>query len=190
MPPTPRREMASFLHRALGRWRMRSIATPRMPNAEEETVLNIPFTSTAPPSADRGVGWRALAMPLAVMAIVLAAGCQAPAAAPSSAAETTPSAQLATPMASATDEPTASSVVGACLDEEVLDAVDEVRSGDLDTDMPIAEVADALDTLELEGRPDEVREQLTSALRANPTVDDDIVLAAVAFWAEVPVEEC
>ena len=93
-------------------------------------------------------------------------------------------------MASATDEPTASSVVGACLDEEVLDAVDEVRSGDLDTDMPIAEVADALDTLELEGRPDEAREQLTSALRANPTVDDDIVLAAVAFWAEVPVEEC
>jgi len=124
------------------------------------------------------------------MALVLAAGCQAPAAAPSSATETTPSAQAATATAMVTEEATASPVVGACLDEEVLDAVDEVRSGDLDTDPPIAEVADALDTLELEGRPDEVREQLVSALRANPTVDDDIVFAAVAFWAEVPVVEC
>ena len=138
------------------------------------------------PRADRGVRRRAVAIPLAVMALLLAAGCQAPAAAPSSASEATPSAQSATATATGTDEPT----VGACLDEEVLDAVDEVRSGDLDTDPPIAEVADALDALELEGRPDEVREQLVSALRANPTVDDDIVFAAVAFWAEVPVVEC
>lgn len=153
-------------------------------------MLKIPSTSTAPPSADRGVDRRGLALLTAVMALVLAAGCQAPAAAPSSATETTPSAQAATATATVTDEPTATSVVGACLDEDVLDAVDEVRSGDLDTDPPIAEVADALDTLELEGRPGEVREQLVSALRANPTVDDDIVFAAVAFWAEVPVEEC
>lgn len=138
---------------------------------------------------------------LALLVAVSIAGCgtaDAPSETATSATTGTSSPAPASPTATVTDEPTAtvtagptaSQVVGACLDEEVIDAVDQVRTGDLDTDPPIGEVADALETLELEGRPDEIRERLVSTLRASPTVQDDIVFAAVAFWAEVPVVEC
>ena len=130
---------------------------------------------------------------LALLVAVSIAGCgtaDAPSETATSATTGTSSPAPASPTATVTAGPTASQVVGACLDEEVIDAVDQVRTGDLDTDPPIGEVADALETLELEGRPDEIRERLVSTLRASPTVQDDIVFAAVAFWAEVPVVEC
>ncbi|MFN2419425.1 MAG: hypothetical protein ABR593_10955 [Candidatus Limnocylindria bacterium] len=138
---------------------------------------------------------------LALLVAVSITGCgtaDAPSETATSATTGTSSPAPASPTTTVTDEPTAtvtagptaSLVVGACLDEEVIDAVDQVRTGDLDTDPPIGEVADALETLELEGRPDEIRERLVSTLRASPTVQDDIVFAAVAFWAEVPVVEC
>ena len=146
--------------------------------------------SAAPTTTEAGARRIPLATPIAVMILVLAAGCQAPAAAPSSASEVAPGDESPRATASGTVPASASEVAGACLDEDVMDAVDQVRTGDLDTEPPIAEVADALDALELEGRSDEVRDGLVGALRASPTDPDAIVFLATTFWAEVPVAEC
>ena len=89
------------------------------------------------------------------------------------------------PPPEATDGPTASAVPGVCLDQEVIDAIEQLLTGTVATDPPPAEVADALAGLALEGSQDEARDRLVRNLRVPPEFEGDLVLAANIFMSEV-----
>jgi MFS family permease len=74
----------------------------------------------------------------------------------------------------------------ACLAPEIEAAVEELSSGNLDTNPPLAEVADALAALELAGREAETRDFLVQAIRADSSDEFNIVFSAQRFRAEVP----
>jgi hypothetical protein len=71
-----------------------------------------------------------------------------------------------------------------------MDAIQELDTGTLPTDPSPAEVADALDSLELEGSQDEARDRLVRHLRVPPEEEMDLVLSANIFQSEVEMEDC
>ena len=96
-----------------------------------------------------------------------------------------PSLSPESPPPEATDGPTASAVPGVCLDQEVIEAIEQLLTGTVATDPPPAEVADALDGLDLVGRQGEARDRLVRNLRVPPEFEGDLVLAANIFMSEV-----
>ena len=131
--------------------------------------------------------------------MVLAAACAGtPAADVSSEPATSPTA-IATPMQSESESasptsspsPTESAAeVGACLDPAIVAAFDEARRGELDTDPALTEMADAFDSLELEGNADDARDSFVDALREDPPVESMIVSAGARLQSEIAIPEC
>ena len=77
-----------------------------------------------------------------------------------------------------------------CLEQDVIEAIQELDTGTVPTDPSQAEVADALDTLDLVGSQDEARDRLVRNLRFEPEYEMDLALAAAIFQSEVSMEEC
>lgn len=120
--------------------------------------------------------------------LIALAACNA--AAPASSAPGVPSAG----QPSGSDEPRASASVApslaACLEPDVVAALDEIRGGTFDTEPGREDVADALDTLPLDGAASDARDSLAAALRDADAESSMIVSAAQRLAAEVALPEC
>lgn len=126
----------------------------------------------------------------AIAALLVLVACQAPGAAtiqPTPSASTSSSAEES---ASATESASASAATSACLDEDVIAAIDELDSGNLDTTPALTEIADALDTLELDGDQASARDGLVTQLRADPVNETGIVSAVLNLKANVDLQAC
>jgi hypothetical protein len=127
------------------------------------------------------------ALTLATLLILVA--CQGQGAASN---QSTPSASTASSSeesASATETASAGAT-GSCVDQAVIDAIDEIDSGNFDTQPTLSEVADALDTLELEGDQATARDGFVQALRADPVEETRIVSAALNLRANLALDAC
>jgi hypothetical protein len=125
--------------------------------------------------------------------LVLAACSGSPAASDSPATEVASASATESAVAAATPTPVPSASEGnddGCLTADVMAAFDELRDGELDTDPPRTEVADAFDNLPLEGTAAEARDAFVRALRADPPVEMSIVLEANNLLAQVALPEC
>jgi hypothetical protein len=133
-----------------------------------------------------------------MLAAIAVSGCgTAPAA--SSSVGPTSSASLATPTANATpagSPSTAASVPpstvpqGSCLSPDVLAALDELDSGDLETDPSITAVADALEALDLDGAAADARDAAVARLREDPPGESFVVSALLNLRSQVRLPEC
>lgn len=79
---------------------------------------------------------------------------------------------------------------GDCLDGRVLAAIDELDGGELNTDPPRAEVADALEGLPMDGTAAEARDAFVDALREDPPNETNIVVQAMRLQSEIALPEC
>ena len=90
-----------------------------------------------------------------------------------------------------TDGPTAPAAPGTCLEADIIAAIGQIDSGEVDTDPTPAEVADALDNLDLDDREDGFRDTFVRTLRGQPDeFDPPLRIAAFAFQAEVLFTRC
>jgi hypothetical protein len=131
---------------------------------------------------------------LAASALLLAACGSAPAATGSEAASATAAATptpteaatpIATPSASASE-----AAEGACLNEAIMAAYQELKSGTMDPDPSAADVADALEALELDGAAADARDDAVNALRESPLEPWTIANALNQLQATVALPEC
>jgi hypothetical protein len=77
-----------------------------------------------------------------------------------------------------------------CLNADVVAALDELDSGNLDTDPAPAEVADALDALELDGPAAEARDNTVATLRESPLDEGGVVMSLQMLYSQVALPEC
>jgi hypothetical protein len=125
---------------------------------------------------------------VAVPLLVAMAACNATAPTTTPLASEVASEPPVSDAASAATTPSASS--GPCLDADVVAALDEIRGGNFDTDPPREGVADALDTIQLDGDAAAARDSLADALRDADAEAFTIVSAAQALAAQVALPEC
>lgn len=134
---------------------------------------------------------------VAILALLLAA-CGSGAA--SSAAESTEASSAASASAEASEAgPSAAASEAAadvCLPADVIAAIDELRAGNFEPDVPLTEIADAVAELDVSGMDDPsfaelLRDDLVEKL-GNPDDTGGIGRAAAGFVSEVlpEVEEC
>jgi hypothetical protein len=90
----------------------------------------------------------------------------------------------------------ASEAAAPCLPAEVIAAIDELRAGNFEPDVPLAEIAEAVEGVDVSGMDDPsfaelLRDDLVEKL-ANPDDTGGIGRAAAGFVSEVlpEVEEC
>jgi hypothetical protein len=85
---------------------------------------------------------------------------------------------------------------GPCLDAEILAALEAYMDGDVPDEPSMEEVADALASLELEGRAAEFRDGVVEAFRGETgeTLDDmklhDALFSLIPLQSEVNLVEC
>jgi hypothetical protein len=158
---------------------------------EEEVMESTRWTHGSP---RRRSAWGFhVGVPLVITVALLTIGCQQ-AAAPESSAEELSTATAAPSVAETATEaatPSASpSASGDCLDAAVVAALDEVRTGNLDTDPTLDQIADALEALPLEGPAADVRDGYVIDLRKEPPDEDGLVMGLNRLRAEVALPEC
>jgi hypothetical protein len=133
-----------------------------------------------------------------LVAAVAASGCGTAPAATSSVGPTS-SASVASPTADATPaaSPSAAASVppstapeGSCLSADVVAALDELDSGNLETDPSITEVADALEALDLDGAAADARDAAVARLREEPPSESFVVSALLGLRTQVRLPEC
>jgi hypothetical protein len=95
------------------------------------------------------------------------------------------------PSATATASASASAAAeGSCLEADVVAALDELDSGNLATDPAPAEVADALDALELDGPAAEARDNTVATLRESPLNEAGVMISLQMLYSQVALPEC
>lgn len=128
-------------------------------------------------------------VPLAALVAVLAlAACQ-----PGGSSTTASPTALgsASALASASEDATASTAeTGMCLDQDVIAAIDELDSGNLQTDPSPAQVADALEGLQLTGDAADARDAVVTRLREDPMNETAVVTSILALKAQVALPAC
>lgn len=77
-----------------------------------------------------------------------------------------------------------------CLSADVVAALDDIDGGNLDTDPPVRDVAEALDGLDLTGAAADARDSLVGALREDPPIESMVVSAALRLRSEIALPEC
>lgn len=127
---------------------------------------------------------------LAASAVFLAACGSAPAASTSDAAS---GSAMATPAATEAATPSASeseAAEGACLDADVMAALQQLKGGTMDSDPSAADVADALESLEFDGAAADARDDAVNALRSSPLEPWTIANVLNQLQATVALPEC
>ena len=139
-----------------------------------------------------------------VLAVLVLAACGAGARATSSAsgpaASEVPSPSANAPSQAATStpsqaEPSEDGAPTACLDADVLAALEAYKDVEVPAEPSMDEVADAFEALELEGRAAEYRDSLVEALRDDSETLDSMKLQSIMFsllplQSEVDLVEC
>lgn len=132
---------------------------------------------------------------VALAALILAA-CAGPAASSVPAEESVePSAEASAP-ATPSAEPSASAVVDElCLPAEILAAIEEIGDGNFEPDVPLTDIADAVEALDVSGLDDPsfaelLRDDLVTKLLEEPEFQASLGFAATGFLSEVEVAEC
>ena len=132
---------------------------------------------------------------LALIAAFLA-GCGAT---PSSSTpgEATPEPSLTQPnVASPTAAVSASAAAEICLPAEIIAAIEEISDGNFEPAVPLSEIADAVEPLDVSGLDDPsfaelLRDDLVEKLREpNPEFLAPLGFAATGFLSEVEIAEC
>lgn len=101
----------------------------------------------------------------------------------------------ATATASPSSEPSEAAVDSPCLEADILAALEAYKDVEIPSEPTMAEVADAFEALELDGRAAEYRDSLIEALRDDTeTVDSmrlqSIIFALLPLESEVELVEC
>ena len=130
-----------------------------------------------------GRGGRVLAPSTLIWIALLVAACQGAPAATASPSEPSTSA------ASESAEPS-ESADAACLDPDVVAAIEQLEEGDLDTETALTDVADALEALDLDGEAADARDSLVTTLREDAP-DETAIVSGIAFLnSRVALPEC
>ena len=117
----------------------------------------------------------------------------APAEPSSAASQAEPPGPSAAPSEAA---PSEDAVASVCLEADVLAALEAYMDGEVPADPSMEEVADALEALELDGRPAEYRDGVVAALRGETgeTLDEmklhDAMFSLIPLQSEIALEEC
>ena len=131
-----------------------------------------------------GRGGRVLAPSTLIWIALLVAACQGAPAATASPSEPSTSA------ASESAEPSESADAAACLDPDVVAAIEQLEEGDLDTETALTDVADALEALDLDGEAADARDSLVTTLREDAP-DETAIVSGIAFLnSRVALPEC
>jgi hypothetical protein len=128
---------------------------------------------------------RCACIALGTLVLIATAACQTA----TPAGTSSPSEQASHPVASESTAASASAAAG-CLSPEVVAALDEIGDGNLDTDPPLDEVADALEAVPLEGAGADARDSLVTSLRATPPEETMIVTGFAFLRSQVALPEC
>ena len=136
---------------------------------------------------------------LALVALILAACGGATQASSAPSAPTATDDQSEPPAASTAPsqaEPSEDSTASACLDADILAALEAYKQVEVPDDPSMEEVADALEALELDGKAAEYRDGTVAALRGETgeTVDEmklhDAMFSLLPLQSEVDLVEC
>jgi uncharacterized protein (DUF2336 family) len=93
--------------------------------------------------------------------------------------------EAATPSASESE-----AAEGACLDADVMAALQQLKGGTMDSDPSAADVADALESLEFDGAAADARDDAVNALRESPLEPWTIANVLNQLQATVALPEC
>ena len=145
---------------------------------------------------------RSAALRLAALSLAACGGAQVS----SSPAEPSAAASVAEPPATSTSpaastapsqaEPSEDAAPSACLDADILAALEAYMDVEVPDDPSMEEVADALEALELDGRAAEYRDGVVEALRGETgeTLDEmklhDAMFSLIPLQSEVDLVEC
>jgi hypothetical protein len=139
-----------------------------------------------------GPWWSVAFLALLLTACGGAASSAQSAEASSAASAASEASESASPAAAASE----AAATDVCLPADVIAAIDELRAGNFEPDVPLAEIADAVAEIDVSGMDDPsfaelLRDDLVEKL-GNPTDTGGIGRAAAGFVSEVlpEVEEC